>query len=49
MDETIFLERRKNYKTDEDSFNKLVNELHFKVKKCVKRKPPCACVFYFPN
>ena len=32
---------------DGNSLEKLDNELHVKVKKCVKQKDPC--VFYFPN
>ena len=32
---------------DENSLEKLANELHVKVKKCVKQKH--LCVFYFPN
>ena len=32
---------------DEKSFEKLDNELHVKVKKCVKQEHPC--VFHFPN
>ena len=32
---------------DENSLEKLDNELHVKVNKCVKQKYPC--VFYFPN
>ena len=32
---------------DENSLEKLANELHVKVKKCVKQKH--LCVSYFPN
>ena len=42
-----FLWRDKSYNMAESSLEKLDNELHVKVKKCVKQKNPC--VFYFPN
>ena len=42
-----FLWRCKSYNMDGNSLEKLDNELHVKVKKCVKQKDPC--VFYFPN
>ena len=42
-----FLLRDKSYNMAENSLEKLDNELHVKVKKCVKQKNPCA--FYFPN
>ena len=41
----FFLWRCKSYNMDENSLEKLDNELQ--VKKCVKQKYPC--VFYFPN
>ena len=34
-------------KLDENNLGKLDNELHVKVKKCLKQKHPC--VIYFPN
>ena len=44
---TVFLWRCKSYNMDEKSLEKLDNELHVKVKKCVKQKHPC--IFYFSN
>ena len=43
----VFLWRCKSYNMYENSLEKLDNELHVKVKKCVKQKH--SCVFYFPN
>ena len=43
----FFLWRCKSHNMDEKSLEKLDNEPHVKVKKCVKQKHPC--IFYFPN
>ena len=39
--------QRLDYHMDENNLEKLDNELHVKVKKCLKQKRPC--VNYFPN
>ena len=44
----FFMEmQRLDYHMDENNLEKLDNELHVKVKKCLKQKRPC--VNYFPN
>ena len=43
----FFYEDAKSYHMDENNLGKLDNELHVKVKKCLKQKHPC--VIYFPN